>query len=35
MIGADVRRALELLDRSREYLHAQALAHDRAAARAG
>ena len=35
MIGADVRRALELLERSREYLYAQALAHDRAAAGAG
>jgi 5-methylthioadenosine/S-adenosylhomocysteine deaminase len=35
MIGTDARRALELLERSREYLYAQALAHDRTAARTG
>jgi 5-methylthioadenosine/S-adenosylhomocysteine deaminase len=31
MIGCDVRRAIELLEQSREYLYVAALAHDRAA----
>jgi hypothetical protein len=31
MIGCDARRAIELLEQSREYLYAAALAHDRAA----
>ena len=33
MIDADARRAIELLDRSREYLYARAHDRDRAAAR--